>query len=259
MMKLLCYVLCLLNFGYLLWQFHEGGLNPTAPQPSHYSSILLVSEYARAQRGAVISSVLDQQSHIWKQAEVEHILNHMRGVDIWIKRLPVVVSTKSVKPHEPMKVDILTPKEALLVRKCYQVGPFANEALVRQWLSKNALKQQQLLHKDAVLAKDFQVYYPAAKTPEQSRLDKMLLLAKGRQDIWTIPSGELKGGYSLGVFSDKQHATVFKNQLAEQGIRAEIHGRGGVQTEWFVTIMLDKNQLQQIEHKGIELVSCVDR
>lgn len=257
-MKLLFYVLCLLNAGYFLWQFHEGRLNLITPQPVSYSSILLVSEYARAQRGAAISEVLDKQVQRWKQTELDRILSRLRDGNQQTKRLPVTVHIKPIKTSEPAKMAAPASKEPPIPRKCYQVGAFKTEVLARQWLGKNALSPQQLLQKDTVPAKDYQVYFPAAKTPEQSRLDKMLLVAKGLRDIWTIPSGEFKGGFSLGVFSDKQRAIVFKNQLAGQGIRAEILARGDAPSQWYATVMLDKNQRQSLERQDMQWSNCSD-
>ncbi len=258
-MKLLCYVLGLLNIGFLLWQFHTGKLNLFAPPPDVYSPILLVDEYARAQRGALISSVLDRQSMKLAGSGFEWIRDARPRLDSRIKDQPVLAEVKPASPSsEPAKAEAAAPEAPLEISHCYQVGPFTSESLIRQWLDKNAVRPQQLLHTDAVAAKDFQVYYPAAKTPEQSRIDKMLLAAKGRQDAWKIPDGELKGSYSLGVFRDQARAAIFKNQLAEQGIQAEIHARGEVRAKWLARLMLEKNRRRRLEKTGVGWSDCSD-
>jgi hypothetical protein len=106
---------------------------------------------------------------------------------------------------------------------------------------------------------DFQVFYPPAKNPEQSRINKLMLNAKGLQDIWLIPAGENKGGYSLGVFNDKQRANNFKNQMTQIGIQAEIKQREKTKMQWFARVLLEKAQLQQLGARASALSACPAR
>ena len=112
------------------------------------------------------------------------------------------------------------------------------------------------IYKDLELAGDFQVYYPAAKTPEQTRINKMMLNAKGITDIWPVPAGDNKGALSLGVFADRQRASNFKAQLAQQGIQAEIKQRAKVQRQVFAKVLLDKRQYQQWSAQSAQVVPC---
>jgi hypothetical protein len=260
MMKRLCYLLCLLNVGYFFWQFHSGRINPIEPAEPKASAILLVSENLRANRGALISSVLDQSIHVERQTELEGMLADLKPQHDFSKLFALSTQTRQVKTQtEPVKAREVVPTEPESAKQCYQIGSFASEVQLRQWLNKHGLSHRKLWQEGGVPAKDFQVYYPAAKTPEQSLIDKMLLTAKGQQGIWKIASGDLQGSYSLGVFSDRQRATVFKNQLAEQGIRAEIFARGEMQPKWLAAVMLTNQQSQRLKSLPVDLSACLSQ
>lgn len=278
-MKAFFYVLCLLNLGFLFWQFHIGKLNPIEPEPIAQSSLLLVDEYARAQRGAVISGVIDQPLNHWQQQAARY-LNELNDVEWQMQYLPTpvvvkletpkVVELTKAKPaadksHDSEKralqasektTEIDKPTPPVVLRKCYDIGPFADEVIARQWLAGSGFSSNHIFQTDVATASDYQVYYPAAKSAELTRINKLMLVAKGLQDIWLIPAGENKGGLSLGVFKEKQRATVFKSQLAEHGIQAEIVQRKKITQQWFVSVMLDKANHKKLEAAGYQGVAC---
>ena len=113
-----------------------------------------------------------------------------------------------------------------------------------------------IVQKEVAVISDYQVYYPAAKTTEQSLSDKAMLLSKGVQDMWKLPSGELKGSYSLGVFKDKQRANNLKEQLAEKGVRVKINQREKTNVQWFVDVVFDKAKLKQFQLTKAKSSSC---
>lgn len=256
-MKRLFFLLCFLNLIFLLWQFHIGGLNPETPQLQQVSSILLLDEYRRARQGAQISAVIDHRAVEWRQIETDRILADLRN-DTWqTKAVALSVAKKSRKSAERVKtVEAAKPAAKIGERKCFDAGPFADESGLKKWLTASTLDSKQITQKDSVVASDYQVYYPAAKKPEQTQANKAMLLDKGLQDIWMIPDGELKGGYSLGVFREKQRAVNFKNQLSEKGIQAEIKQRDKTKPQWFVRVMLDKAKLPQYQAAGVKLAAC---
>lgn len=256
-MKRLFFLLCFLNVCFLLWQFHAGRLNGDEPTAVGPSSILLVGEYQRAQQGARISAVIDHRAVEWRQLETDRILADLRNETWQPKVVPVSVAKKSTKLNEPTKtVEAPKPQTKVVERKCFDAGPFADEFGLKRWLAAKTLDSKQITQKDIVIASDYQVYYPAAKKTEQSQANKAMLLAKGYQDIWMIPEGELKGGYSLGVFREKQRAIHFKNQLSDKGIQAEIKQRDKTKPQWFVRVMLDKTKLKQYQALGVNLAAC---
>ena len=278
-MKAFFYMLCLLNLGFLFWQFHTGKLNPIAADPPARSSLLLVDEYARAQRGAVISGVIDQPLNRRQQPAARY-LDALNDVEWQMQPLPAPVVVKLETPEvveltkakpaaeksqdsekralqtseKTTEIDKLTPP--VVLRKCYDIGPFADEVIARQWLAGSGFSSHQIFQTDVATPSDYQVYYPAAKSAEQARINKLMLVAKGLQDSWLISDGENKGGISLGVFKEKQRATVFKSQLAERGIQAEIVQRKKITQQWFVSVMLDKASHKKLEAAGSQGVAC---
>lgn len=243
---------------FLLWQFHAGRFNPPITQPKQSVNILTVEEYLRAQRGARIAALYTDELANWQQAEVAQIMTNLRAPQWQYRVAPKVAQLKkSVKPVDEVKVSAIDkPVVPVVIRKCFEAGPFVDETSAKRWLQQKSLSSKQIVTKDTVVSSDYQVYFPAAKNPEQSRINKLMLTAKGVQDIWLIPSGDIKGAYSLGVFNEKPRATLFKKQLAERGIQAEIIQRGKTQTHWFARVMLEKNNLKQFESPGTKLVAC---
>lgn len=258
-MKPLFFLLCVLNAVFLLWQFHAGKLGPAvAPQVRAGASVLTVEEYGRAQRGSQISAFVRDGVKRWQQAEIENIVADLRGpqdymppakiIDKPLKPRPIVTKAQAEKP--------LPPVQPAIVRKCFEAGPFADEAGAKKWLAQKALAGKQLLARDKLIGSDFQVYFPAAKTPEQVRADKFFLQEKGLSDIWTIQEGDKKGAISLGVFNDKARAVLFKTQLAARGVAAEIRPRDKTQAQWFARLMLDKTAFKQYESPAVKLSPC---
>lgn len=271
-MKAFFYLLCLLNLGFLFWQFHLGKFNPIESEPVTESSILLLNEYERAQRGSVISGVIDRQLSQFQQQEIDRRLDTLIG-NVWqMEPLPTPmvakhktsgiarvteekpVIKKSQDNEKPTEID--KPTIPIVQLKCYDIGPFADEAIAKQWLAKSGLISNQVFQIEEATPRDYQVYYPAAKSTEQTRINKMMLVAKGLKDIWLISNGENKGGFSLGVFKEKQRAKVFKSQLAERDIQAEILQRKRITKQWFVSVMLDKLMLKRLESEGTKGISC---
>ena len=256
-MKRLFLLLCLINVIFLLWQFHIGRLNPHPKKTIAPSSILLVSEYERANRGAEIDRIIEQNIQHWKAAEIRWILADLKNEQWQMKPVSVPTVKKIVKPEEP-KTPIKPEKPVVqtVEKKCFEVGPFVDELSIKKWLEQVALVREKIIQKEVSVPNDYQVYYPAAKTEEDSRINKMLLTAKGVQEIWQIPSGELKGAYSLGVFKEKQRALVLMSQLAEKGIQAKIKQRDKMVPHWFARIKLEKAKVKQYESPDAKFSSC---
>jgi hypothetical protein len=259
--KPLFFLLCVLNLGFFLWQFHSGKLSPVVARETQSGvNLLTVEEYRRALRGSRISTLVEEDIRRWQLADVEYMLAGLRGpvgylpakkTEQPLKPRPVV---KEIQPEKPLQ-----PIQPLIVRKCFEAGPFQDEANAQQWLAQKALSSKQILARDKITGSDFQVYYPAAKTSEQSRSDKFFLKDKGLLDIWMIQEGDKKGAFSLGVFNDKARAVLFKTQLAARGITSEIRQRDKTQSQWFAKLMLDKASLTQYESSAIQLSPCTNK
>ncbi len=263
-MKRLFYGLCLLNIGFLLWQFHSGRFDtlPLSEQPVS-ESILLIDEYERAKRGTVISDTVDRQIKLWRQAEVSRMLSDLKGERWQLKAIPAKATNEEKKPSKPIEppvvrktVEAAKPKVQPLVKACIEAGPFDDALEVKNWLVGRPVINKQISQKEVAIPSDYQVYFPAAKSQQQTVAIKSMLMAKGINDLWLIPSGELKGSYSLGVFQDKQRAIVLKGQLADKGVHAEIKQREKSKTLWFVKLVVEKTKLKAFEPSRYKLSQC---
>jgi len=255
-MKAVFLFLVLLNAVYFLWQFHSGNVNLPTTQQSYSQQILTVNEYARAQRGAEIARVIDRRIDAWQQADLARMFADLHPVEWRLKAQPVAVKVAKPAAEKAVQEKPLPAPVTPVIRKCFEAGPFTDEAQAKKWLLQNRLTSKQILSRKIVLSSDFQVYFPAAKTIEQTLANKMMLKDKGLLDIWMIPEGDKKGAFSLGVFKEKARALVFKTQLASRGIATEIWQREKTETKWFVKVMLDKAIVKTYDSQPVKLAEC---
>lgn len=217
-MKALFLVISLLNIVFFFWEFHKGALNPPAQTPqSVLPTIMLIDELEKARRGAEISAYLDKDMAKLQQLHAEHREDK-----------PI-----ALRPAE-------RPKKAAPIQAqpivCHEVGPFPDEKTANAWLAGQTLRGE-FHYKEVLTPSAYLVYYPVPRSPEQARIQKMMLNAKGITDIWVVPDGELKGALSLGLFNDQVHASLFRSQLLQRGVQAEIKERHKSQFRSFVRIM----------------------
>lgn len=240
-MKAFFLIVSLLNVGFFFWEFHRGALDVPQPQ-TVLPTFLLVDEQEHARRGATISAYLDKQVQSLQQLETARIADRLTAntrTKPW---------TAAFKPEPINKGKLKSP-----VSLCYETGPFTDQSEATAWLSEQALRGQ-IFYKETLMPSAYQVYYPAPKNSEQLRLSKMMLNAKGITDIWVVPSGDLKGVLSLGLFNNMARAVVFKNQLLQRGVQAEIKERYKPQSRLFVKIKTDKKLT-----KNVTPIDCEER
>lgn len=230
-MKKLFFVVCLLNILFFFWEFHAGGLTPPVESPSSVPPLLLVSERDTARRGAEISAYQDRRLAELQTQQATEILQRLTA-----PQLDSFVMQGTPAPTPKLAVEAQAEKNI-----CYEAGPFVDQAEVRRWSNAEHIKAFKVVSKELAMSADFQVYYPAAKDAEQARINKMMLKAKGFTDVWTVMDGEIKGALSLGVFSEKQRAVLYKAQLAERGVAAEIRQRTKTRPALFIRFMLPQS------------------
>lgn len=223
-MKALFFLLCLLNVLFFFWELHFGALTKSVEPPSNVPRLILLSERQTARRGAQISAYLDNSAAELQAKQVTDILQRLN-------RPPAVLIFKA---HSQTASSIGAGRQRAVTNNCYEAGPFNDQAAAQRWANAEHLSVFKPVYKSIILATDFQIYYPAAKDAEQSRINKLMLKAKGFADVWPINDGEVKGAISLGVFNERPRAMLFKNQLAEQGVKAEIRQRNKMREELFI-------------------------
>ena len=249
-MRVVFLLLCLINVAYLMWQFHIGALGSKRVKVLNAAELRLADEELRARRGAAISTVLDAKLERWLRDDAAAVVGRLRDNHSVRQGYPLIWVNKPLAVATAVKKAPAKPPEF-----CYEAGPFEDDTSSKQWLKKHDLSAGETLQKDVDVAGDFQVFYPAAKNPEQLRNNKALLNAKGITDIWPVPDGDFKGALSLGVFTDRQRATLFKSQLAQRGIQAEIRQRIKTVPRWYVRFMADKSRSRSIAASA-ELTPC---
>lgn len=232
-MRTLFFALCLINVVVGLWTArHPAQQSPTTAQS--VGTLLLADELTRAQRGAFISARMDESS------EVELVDQRLRQLNQpqngWLKPIPapLLAETKTPVVEQVVKSEEQKPKPSY----CYLIGPFDDAGEVSDWLKKRKFVGE-VQEKPVNQSSTYQVYWPVAKkdATEQTRQNKQLLLSKGYSDVWVIPDGELKGALSLGVFSEKQRAVVFRNQLLQQDIKAELKERIKIKVTFYAQLI----------------------
>ncbi|MGZ0079343.1 hypothetical protein [Methylomonas sp. YC3] len=223
-MKVLFFLLCLLNVLFFFWKLHFGALTPSVEPVTNIPALLTVRERQLARRGAQISAYLDNAAAELQAKQVTDILQRLNP--------PQVVLVFKTSPDTPKPTG--SDRQKTAIHHCYEAGPFSDQEALRRWASTEHLTVFKAANKSTMVSSDFQVYYPAGKDAEQTRINKMMLKAKGLNDVWPISDGDIKGAISLGVFNDRQRAMLFKNQLAEQGVKAEIRQRNKLRDELFI-------------------------
>lgn len=245
-MKALFFVICLLNILFFFWELHNGAQTFSVSQPSGLPSLILVGERDTARRGAVISAYLDRQTAEMLSRQATEIVGHLRtprGDSFIMKGIPATNPAIAVRPQ-------------IARNKCYEAGPFIDQADARRWANGAQLTAYQAISNELATSSDFQVYYPAAKTAEQARINKMMLNAKGFTDIWVVADGENAGALSLGVFNDKQRAILFKTQLAERGVNAEIRQRTKTRPALFIRFTAPQLDSGNVSYTRLSVADC---
>lgn len=248
-MRVVFLLLCLTNVGYLMWQFHIGGFDSKPAVIGIAPELRLAEEDLRARRGVSISEAFDAKLERWQNDDWVSSIRRLQNGTSVPQGYRLIWSNKPAAVAPVKKTPVKTPEF------CFEAGPFQDETSSKQWLKKHDLLARETLQKDIDVAGDFQVFFPPAKNPDQLRNNKAMLNAKGVTDIWPVPDGDLKGALSLGVFTDRQRAMLFKNQLAQRGVQAEIRQRTKTMPRWYVRFMADKNRSRSIAASA-ELTPC---
>ena len=243
-MKALFFAVCLLNVLVFFWELHSGALPPTTQKQSVIPSIMLVKERDNALRGAAISAYFDRAVTEWQSRHISDFIALSGRSDL----SSASFRSSRIKNHRP--------RVKALSEHCFEFGPFPGRAELQQWLNEKNIRAHKLIDRAETEVLDFQVYYPAARNAEQVRLNMLMLTAKGFNDVWPVQDGEMKGAISLGVFNDRQRATLFKTQLADRGVNAEIRKRTKTKPLFFVRAVSVPSGSQNVSYSQLPVTEC---
>lgn len=244
-MKAVFFILCLLNVVFFFWQLHLGAFTSSVQSSKDLPTILLLSEKQTARRGVQISGYLDQSA---ADLQGSIVTDMSRRLLEGRTELRLDNSVISMAPGSVRQVPVTT--------ECHEVGPFWESSDLRRWAGSKQIKDFKVIHIAVNTASDFQIYFPAGKDAEQVRTNMMMLKAKGFKDIWQVTDGDLKGAVSLGVFNDKQRAILFKNQLAGQGVKAEIRQRSKARDGLFIRFSGPEVSDNQLVYTRLAATDC---
>ncbi|WP_445370996.1 hypothetical protein ACH518_17380 [Methylomonas sp. HW2-6] len=223
-MKQVFLLLCLANVLFFFWKLHFGASTPANQVQAALPSIVLVAERDAALRSVAISRVLDRDA-----AELQRLTAPAAFAAPKPKQL-AGAAVKSEKKSLPAATGKPEPVRVI----CYEAGPFSDDRELQRWLRGKPLLFTKPFVRETTVSADYQLYLPPAKDAEQARLNKLTLHAKGIDDVWMVPDGEIKGALSLGVFVDRARALAFKEQLAARGVRAELRQRSKTRQALFL-------------------------
>jgi len=234
-MKALFLALCFLNIVFFFWEYHKGALNKPHLQQSSIPAILLAEEQDRALRGVEISAYLEKNLRNIPELPIRQDFEQR-------------IHPQSAIPEQPAPI---TAKQMA----CYEFGPFSSRKAAVAWLQSQNLSGE-IFNKEILIPDIYLVYSPLLKDREQSRIRKMMLVAKGFKDFWVITSGELKGAFGLGIFHERSRAENYKNQLSQRDVQTEIQEQFKKSSSLFVRISTDKEFKQALA--GLAPLNCTD-
>ncbi len=235
-MKSLFFLLAFANVALFMWEFHNGAVfSETQSSPDNFTenqeSILLVSEVGNSTiagqsemtpklpNGNLISKnkVDEKPENVQSRPEKD------MGLD---SAIPALSAVPAIPNQTPTVLPVATSET------CFELGPFPNEQTYRAWESR---LQGSIMrtNKEEQVIKDYLVYYPASATMAESEANLKILKAKGVKELWLLREGLEQGQISLGVFNKEEKALSLKNQMAVEGIAAEIKPRYQVKVQLF--------------------------
>lgn len=255
-MKILFFLLALANVGLFMWEYHKGGLpfaleTPAENATDYPEQILLLSESDSA---AVIAEQFDKtpimltddstnvaiENSAVKTDQTDFLSGQSTGIAPFISK----PSTPETAPNNPEITSTDSSKTDAI--GCFEAGPFTNEQDYKAWANRLGDFIQPIKRDEQVIS-GYLVYYPAAKTPEQSKADLQMLKDKGVKDLWLLTQGAEQGQISLGAFDKEEKAVLMKNALLAKGINAEVRARHKANTQRFAVVRGESNVIENLE------------
>ena len=165
--------------------------------------------------------------------------NHGWELDPGVHGKPTVGEIKIIAEDQLViepQVETESEPENQVVIRCYRAGPFDDKVVAEDV---SALLESE--GHDALLSKQ-EVIKPSGYwvilPPEQATAPDILkrLIEAGMEDAWKISEGEYKGGYSLGLFHERNNATLRSAEVELIGLTAKIIERSRDESSYWVVV-----------------------
>lgn len=145
---------------------------------------------------------------------------------------PVVLEKPSGDAVEGLEPLEIKPN----IRQCYSVGPFSDEAVLKQWADQMQNKQFVVrIEKRRADIKDYWVFVPPLTTREKSEERLRELKARGI-DGFIVSQGQFINAISLNRFSKQELAQEFLHKMQAAGISVEYRENSQPATEYWANL-----------------------
>jgi hypothetical protein len=198
-MKTAFFLVLLANLTLLMYEYHRGAFDRAAEVPAPEAAMLREPIMLASERKGE-----PQSAKPTRVAEAVQDQDSMRK------------TTDAVQQNA---------KPAALV--CYEVGPFANEQILKDW-SKAAIEIRGAVKpvmRNAQEIIDYLVLYPTAGTRQDIKAAMQLLHEQSITDAYPLATGEHKGHISLGAFHREAQALRMQKDLQGRGVEAVVKPR----------------------------------
>jgi len=281
-MKIVFFLLLLSNIVFFLFEFTSLKKQPVQIVDDQTKQILLLSELPEEHKaieqelvapGKVVAiDLIDNKASRVKNItlsaqeldrSIPDIENEFKvekaekDHDLEIDKPILTESIKATEKAESLKEEMTLSSDKVLPAEkesyCYQLGPFKDQVMLTDWITKNNIDLSQVTEykKQKKSETGFLVYYPRAESYEKSKQNIQFLKNKGITDFWLFRRGELKGHISLGLFVKESRAKDLKNSFVKKGINVEIMTRYKEQPEWYADIFSEnKISSDRLESTG---------
>jgi len=245
-MKILFFLLVLLNIVFYLWSTGVGKPPETAPEPPAQGSverIVLIKELPQATRP---TDALPPPSPQAASTEPPQ---------------PPGGPSPATSPPQAMAENPVEPAQA--TPACQQIGPFATlrKAQVFKAKLKIPAESAKPVKTSAEVENGYLILYPAAETLPDAKANLKMLKDKGAHDAWLIEQGEYRYAISLATTNDKKLAEDAVARYQAKGIAAELKTRKTLADKWWLEITgeIDPAALQTLLNRpdaGLGTQAC---
>ena len=226
-----------------------GDLKLQEPKEIATNSVIVTAEVEEQQlidldKLNSVSENIDKASRIKDVVAKESDEASEQNNIIETKAAEVEKQTEDINENLTQKVNDKKRLPATLERPlfCYQIGPFATEQGLDEWLTLNNFAKASRFKQEHEVLISYLVYYPAAPSFDQSKKNVQMLKDKGVTDYWLFTKGEDRGVISLGLFKKQSRALNLQNKFAQSGLQAEIMPRYITESAWFARVE-NKNKI----------------
>jgi hypothetical protein len=243
-MKWLFLLLLSINIGVFAWgyQKEQEKKQPASEANADVGNMRLIGEMPddAKQEVAEATDKLDADTALAAAEETK-----IAAPDATQEQAAVATATESVAavaetPRQPEK-PASTAKDPGAVRRCGTIGPINDRQIAKEIeddLKKSNLKAnlERNIEKEQI---GYWVVIPPLADGSQAQAKIEELAQMGIKDIWHFRGGGMKNAISLGMFSKKENAENFSQEVLKKGFQTEMQPRYINRTRYLVKFRIE--------------------